>query len=167
MKAYKDWAPTGHDTRGLALDDKQDWLVAPVIRTRDSDCLEESNYACARRLLAKADVEGEDWEDHRFGHWACGWLEIILVRPGSACAAVAACLETELKEGYCALDEDDWIERETTAAQDTWRDCYTDHLRIEYMRDYRTEFEFHSFADMLACARGKFFNGDVCRLLGS
>jgi len=73
---YKDWSPTQVDSCGLNLEDRQDWLVAPVILTRDSECLEQSNFHTAKEMLKEV-----EHEEHEFGHWACGWLRIILVSP--------------------------------------------------------------------------------------
>ena len=36
---YRDFRPTGLDPKGLGLADRQDWLVVPIIRTRDSSIL--------------------------------------------------------------------------------------------------------------------------------
>jgi len=48
MQTYRDFRPTGFDSRGAFLDaDRQDWLVVPVGRNRDSGPLDESNFAAA------------------------------------------------------------------------------------------------------------------------
>jgi hypothetical protein len=51
-------------------------------------------------------------------------------------------------------------------AERVWRDYYNDKERIEYIRDHRSQFEFQSFAEMLGCCRGKWFNGYSSELLG-
>lgn len=51
MGKYKDFSPTGLDSMGLGLPNRQDWLVAPVVRTRDSGPLEESNFEVALEIL--------------------------------------------------------------------------------------------------------------------
>jgi len=103
-------------------------------------------------------------EVHRFGHWACGWFEIILVRPGTNAAKKAEEIEARLV--VCLfLDECDHSEREMEAANETWQCCFSNAERIKYIRDYRSEFEFHSFADMLGCARGNYFGGYESELL--
>ena len=51
-------------------------------QTRDSDCLEKSNFACGLQ-----DIGGELTNDNdmplvcivRENHWACGWLEWIAI----------------------------------------------------------------------------------------
>ena len=117
MKAYRDWKPSEFDISGLNAPDKQDWLVAPVILTRDSRCFEESNYCTLRKQLD--DTNSEDWAAMEFGHWASGWFKIIVVRPGSKAAQIAQEAESKL-EDYPILDEDDWSQRETDAVLDMW-----------------------------------------------
>lgn len=71
----------------------------------------------------------------RASHWACGWIEYLMVRqdaPASA-IAVAQSIADSLAD-YPALDEDDWSEREYTAACDYWSDCSV-RERAEIIRD--------------------------------
>jgi hypothetical protein len=63
------------------------------------------------------------------------------------------------------LDEDDWSEREQEAADTIWRDCYDWHARIKYIREHRSQFEFHDYADMLGCVRSQYFVGYARELL--
>ncbi len=118
MKAYKNWAPSGFDTRGLALDDRQEWLVAPVSVNRDSGCLERSNWE-----IVTAELTGwpDDCEIHRFGHWACGWFEIALVRPGSPAASAAELWESALSE-YPVASDAHFSDLETLEALKWWDD---------------------------------------------
>ena len=129
MQAYRDYRPTVFDVRGLAGESHgiSEYLVAPVMRTRDSDALEESNFAVALNMLGG---ESGDVEVHRFGHWGPGWFEIILVRPGTSAAAIAADIEDRL-EDYPVLDETDWSEREYSEACERWDGMSTSE-RIEY-----------------------------------
>jgi hypothetical protein len=85
MQTYSQYRPTGFDSRGLGLPDRQDWLVLPVIQTRDSGPLEQSNFASALKAVGG---ESETVEVHRFGHWGPGWFEIIIVAPGSEAARI-------------------------------------------------------------------------------
>lgn len=107
MKTYKEYSPTEFDTKGLNLPDQQDWLVLPVIRTRDSDALEESNFRAVLSIIP----EGENTEIHRFNHWACGWFEIIIVKPNTKEHEEAIKIEERL-ENYPVLDEFLWSELE-------------------------------------------------------
>lgn len=119
MKRYAQWSPATNDATGLAIPDRQDWLVAPCISTRDDCCLAESNWGILTRDVEAADEDGEDHEVHRFGYWACGWFEILLVRPDSKAAEVAAGIEERLNE-YAILDEEDLCEREMLARTELW-----------------------------------------------
>lgn len=153
MQAYKNFDPTGIDGEGKFLTgydddhpDRQDWLVCPVTRTRDTpdnDLLAESNFSA---MLDALGGEGENVEVYRFGHWGPGWFEIILVRPGTPEETTAREQEERL-ENYPVLDEDDFSRRELeqqieriesilppeddrtsnfpdTATGDLWRHCW-------------------------------------------
>lgn len=99
---------------GCWLPDQTDWLVVPVSQNRDSGCLDQSNFAIALELLGG---ESETVDVHRFGHWANGWYELIIVAPSRAddVARITARLED------CpVLSDDDLYERETAAIWDSW-----------------------------------------------
>lgn len=89
---------------GGARHEHHDWLIGPVGHSRDSDSVEESNWEAMLEAYSAADPEGSNYEVHRFGHWAVGWIEEVAVRPGSRCADVAAELRARL-EVYPILDE--------------------------------------------------------------
>lgn len=165
MIPYSQYAPTHFDSQGLGLPDRQDWLVAPIHQNRDSDCLTQSNFAVGLDILDQTDPTGQDHELRRFGHWACGWFEIVLVRPDSECSKVAGELAQRL-EDYPALNEHDWSEREAEAAHEVWRECYQSRERLEYIRKNRGQFNFRDLHDMLGCVRGKYFAGYASELLG-
>ena len=63
------------------------------------------------------------------------------------------------------LNEEALFSLENEEADSTWRDGYSDRGRIAYMRRYRYQFEACSFAELLACARGKFFMGYASELV--
>lgn len=132
MQTYREWSPTGFDRRGAFLDDRQDWLVVPVIRTRDSGHIDASNFETACSLVSDASVLDDElsFETHRFAHWGPGWFEILIVRPGSKAAAEAEDIEARL-EDYPLLDEDDLSEREFEAASEYWeRESVAERVRI-------------------------------------
>ena len=131
MERYADWSPTMFDTPGLALPDRQDWLVVPVSQNRDSDPADQSNFATALKMLGG---ESDSVEVHRFGHWGPGWFEIILVKPDTSAADEAVKIEARL-ESYPLLDEDDASAREWGAANDTWANCYSLRERIRICAD--------------------------------
>jgi hypothetical protein len=132
MKAYRDWKPSENDISGLNAPDKQDWLVAPVILTRDSQILEESNYHTLRKQLDAAN--SDDWAAMEFGHWACGWFKIIVVRPGSSAAQIAQDAEQKLQD-YPILNEDDFSNREWEYAHERWEQTSLKE-RIKVCADY-------------------------------
>jgi len=173
MKPYSQFRPSKHDQPGLNLLNRQDWLVVSVGQNRDSDCADRSNFAVVTQSLESYqrttvffadpnDPEGwnHDYEVHCFNHWACGWIEIILVRPNTLVCAAAETWEEKL-ENYSLANEDHRSELEHEEAQKVWQNCYSNAERVKYIRAHRGQFEFQSFADMLGCARGKFFCGDA------
>lgn len=114
MTTYSDYAPTPYDRSGALLPERQDWLVAPVSRNRDSGVLDESNFAVTVERLGG---ESETAEIHRFGHWACGWYEIILVHPSKA--EILGWIEDAF-ENHPVLDEDHHAQAEHDAIEDAW-----------------------------------------------
>ena len=122
MQKYRDWAPTVFDQKGHVLSERQSWRVCPVIRTRDSRSLEESNF---RSFLKRLGGETEDIEVHRFGHWGPGWVEIIIVRPGTDAHITAGLIQDAL-ESYPVVDEDDYSELEFERISEYWESLGTE-----------------------------------------
>lgn len=114
LTRFADYRPTQFDAAGLGAEGQEDWLVLPLIQTRDSGPLEESNFAAAIR---DAETHGVEHATHRFGHWGPGWFEIIVVAP--AHRAWAESLADAL-EDYPVLDEEDLGEREHEDACTSW-----------------------------------------------
>lgn len=119
--AYADYSPTAFDSAGLGLPDRATWRVLPVIRTRDSGVLDRSNFRTALASLATVDPGGEHYETHRFGHWGCGWFEIILVNPDApdtvidAAGGIVAALAN-----YPILSEEDYSDLQSETADAAW-----------------------------------------------
>lgn len=112
---YKDWAPTNYDRKGVALSERSDWVVLPVIKTRDSYCLEISNFQMALEMMGG---EQEDLvEMHSFNHWGCGWFDIILVHPTLYQQALKI---AQKLENYLVLNEDNYSSVCYEAAYDYW-----------------------------------------------
>lgn len=128
-----------------------DQLLVVLTRSRDSDCLTESNWEVA---LEKLGGEGESVEIHRFGHWACGWWEALTVKAGSDKESVARDIYKSIKD-YPVLDESHFSEKESEEAERVWSECYDTSDRIQYLRDNEGA-DFHGFADLLQCVRGAF-----------
>lgn len=129
------------------------WLISSICQTRDSDVLDESNFVSALQALGG---ESETVQVLRFGHWAVGWTEWIAVLPQHSEALQA--LEDKIDD-YPVLDEDDLSEREQEAAYRIWADCYSPAERLEYIRRYRSQFDFCNFKDLMGCVRGRYFAG--------
>lgn len=84
-------------------------------RHRDSDALANSNFEVIEADLKKRFPD--DVENHRFGHFAVGWVEELLVRMfndnGKLTPAGRAAVEWGVKiEDYPVADEDDFSRRE-------------------------------------------------------
>jgi len=135
-------------------------------RTRDSDELTESNFRCAVTALeALPAFAGESRIEVRENHWACGWVEWLAIHADDEAALRAADEMAASLESYPVLDESDFSQLEEENAAKVWRDCYNGRDRVAYMREYRSQFEAQSFADLLACARGRYFIGYASDLL--
>jgi hypothetical protein len=133
-----------------------DYFSAGVGQSRDSDALERSNF---RSMLKAIGGESETVIVVREGHWAVGWVEWIAIHESDTAALNKA---SEIKDAlvdYPVIDEWDFGELEDEEAQQVWRDCFDDSGRLDYIRRYRSQFEFRDFADMIGCVRGKYFAG--------
>jgi hypothetical protein len=152
-----------------SIHDMDDWLVLDISHHRDSDCLTESNWHVALERLGGEDYDTVDETGDvrvvEFGHWVCGWIQHIFVRPNTPAHETALALEAELAN-YPVLDEDDLSQREYDEADFVWKQCYNNAERIEYIRKHRDQCEFCDFKDMLQCARGRYFVGSARELIG-
>lgn len=146
------------------------WALGPVIVHRDSDALARSNAEALRRYLATLPELDEDWRITGASHWAVGHVDHLSYRVIDAegkPTRMAKIVKAWFKalDDYPVADEDLWTEYEDKEAQETWTNCYSDADRLEFIRKHRREFEFHSFADLLGCVRGKFYAGYASTLL--
>lgn len=90
-------------------------------RLRDSEIIDESNWEEILKLLGG---EGNDngVEIIRHGHWACGWVEYLLVDPTvTDSVRIAEDIVRRLK-AYPILNEDDFSSREWLQAENTWKE---------------------------------------------
>ena len=112
---YGDWSPTQFDSN---IDiDRSDWLVMPVMQTRDSGPLDQSNFAC---FLDALGGEGETVEVRRFGHWGPGWFEIIIIDPNDVAAQSVAYDCARALQDYPVLNDTDHSIRESEAEMESW-----------------------------------------------
>lgn len=132
MQTYREYRPTQFDPSGLNGESVgiSDWLVAPCGRNRDSECLQESNF---HSFLRGVGGESKDVQVHRFGHWACGWFEIIVIRPHTDAATKAQKMADAL-EDYPVVDESDWSDREYRAKAQYWEN-YLLRERVDMCRE--------------------------------
>lgn len=144
--------PSGWDSRANYAGSipEDEWLTV-LTHNRDSDCLAESNWESALAMLGG---ESDNVHIFRFGHWACGWIEYLAVKANTPAEAIGDSIQQKLDD-YPVLDESDLSEREQAEADTIWRDCYGTKERIEYIRKFRNQFEFHDYRDLIACVRGQ------------
>lgn len=156
--------PSGFDSRanysGTDPDEFAHLLVV-LTRNRDSDCLSESNWEVALKELGGE--ENEHVEIHRFGHWACGWWEALVVKEGTEQHRIAQEINSALSD-YPVLDDEHFSQKEMEHANEIWRDCYSHEERMELLKQNKSSFPdyFGTFRDLLDCARGNYcpdFNG--------
>ncbi len=70
----RDFGYSGHLPIG------ESWSLGPVVLTRDSDLLEESNHAALIKHLESDKSLAKDWEIVHAGHWAVGWVDHLAFR---------------------------------------------------------------------------------------
>lgn len=122
LQTYREFQPTGFDQSGAFLDSvRQDWLVAPCSINRDSDALTKSNWEQQLAALPADELDDESitWERHSFNHWACGWFEIVICKPGTDAARICEQLSERL-EDYPFLDESDYSRIEHDEFLESW-----------------------------------------------
>lgn len=101
LSTYRDFRPTAFDIAGLHADslDIGDWYVSPCTVNRDSSCLDRANWKAVIESLESANLEEfEDYQIIRFGHWANGWFEILIVHPARPGADIVAEIAAALAE---------------------------------------------------------------------
>lgn len=114
--------------------DHKDMLVF-LGRNRDSDILQESNFTVALEALGG---ESETVQVHRFGHWACGWIELILIQPGTEGVQLADDMLLRI-EDYPVLDEEHYSSMEYHKVMDYWESCSL-RERMYLCRDFNISF---------------------------
>jgi hypothetical protein len=138
------------------------YYIAGFGRNRDSDVLENCNFDVAWEALSAVSERVEIVHE---GHWAVGWIEWVAIPMDDSEAIKVACELNAAMADYPVLDEGRFSEAEWEEANRVWEKCYDAKERLQYIRDNRSQFEFHSFADILGCVRGKYFAGSASELL--
>lgn len=122
---------------GDTMPEREQWLVGPVSNNRDADLMTVSNWEIGLRLLGG---EGENLEIHRFAHWAIGWFELILIRPGTKQHEIALQIETNLMD-YPILDDEDLSQREFEDYCESWDRWIRDSIFRELDLEEREQLE--------------------------
>lgn len=135
-----DSRPTQFDSRVGVFSKAEpyaDWFVVAG-RNRDSKAIDISNFEVAQDMLESA---GPHVNVLRFGHWACGWYELLIVDPscGDTCKIADDILRA--LEGYPVLDDEHFSakeceldECECDCCPKTWCDCAScvEHFKDAY-----------------------------------
>lgn len=168
MKALSEYFQTSSAYWG----ENSDWLVVATTH-RESDCLVRSNYRSLIKALGGTGSEGRKGSQsindnlaiEEASHWAVGWVQYLIVNPAATELVAKAESLLEKLEDYPVVDERDFSELETEEADEVWRNCYRVKDRLAYIREHRSQFEFHDFSEMLAVVRGKYFIGYASELI--
>ena len=168
MQLYQDFAPTPMDRAGMPVRGEEDpnkydkWFVLPTMRTRDSGIAEESNWDAAIAALEKrgdkqADEDGyDDFTTLSFGHWACGWFEIIVAKPLTPAAKIAKDIDAALAN-YPLLDDEDYHKREANEHHDfvhehcdsLVRNYWGNDLEAKLAKHFKVKAEWITDADLV------------------
>ena len=87
-----------------------------ITQNRDSGTVTRSNFISALELLGG---ECDTVKVHRFGHWACGYWEIIAVKKDTKQFKIAEKIEKDLMN-YPVVNEEHLSELEWNEAHDYW-----------------------------------------------
>ena len=130
VQRFGDSSPTPFDRRHGSFANAEEhaqWYVV-LGQNRDSDALTKSNFECTTDLLK---VYGESaYHIHRFGHWACGWYEVLIVNPDDnmACADAestlrALCDYPVVDDTHYSAKQCEMGECECDCCPKDWCDC--------------------------------------------
>ncbi len=124
------------DDRFRHCEPDRTWALGPVILTRDSGLLDQSNSAAIRSMLESDPSLADDWTITGANHWACGWVDHLsfrVVEPDGTPTRVARVIKGfyDALSDYPIADESDFCQRESEA-------CYKniqDHRKRNMLRD--------------------------------
>jgi len=107
---YRDYQPTGFD-KHIKIEGREGWEVLSFIsKNRDSKPLEITNFEYTQNALEGVQEEGENWEILEFGHWACGWYQIIITNPESKEITGKVEEIEEMYRNHIVLDEERYMQ---------------------------------------------------------
>lgn len=114
----KTWKELHYDEGYLGEDWFQNWFVLTG-RNRDSRILDQSNF---ESILKYMGGESDNVQVIRSRHWACGWIELILVNPiDTDKVELANNVLSELSK-YPVFDEDNYYRMEADYAIELWKE---------------------------------------------
>ena len=133
------------------------YYAAPCGQSRDSDCLEKSNWEQQLNAL-NAIPTPPDWAHDESpwtvvteNHCAVGWVAWLAIHPDAV--AHLDCAE-ELQRrlaNYPVLDEEDYCRMEWEECEQVWKKCYNQRERIETLRKDRA---VSGFRELRAAVNG-------------
>lgn len=129
---------------------------------RDSDVLERSNFA---ECLDNLGGESETVVVVREGHWLVGWVEWIAIHESDLIAVDSMRKMLDMLESYPVLNEEHFCELENDEAEETWRNCFTDRERLDYVKDHGDQFDNYGYRELREIVRGEWFGGYASELL--
>lgn len=140
MKQATRWTPDGptqFDSAKNYCGEHPTGYVVVVGRNRDSDTLTNCNFDVALDHLGGESERPEEGFQAvrvaRFGHWACGWYELILVHESATDKLEIAREILNSLHDYPVLDEDAWSEQEWEEQSETL-DAHADEFRRELLK---------------------------------
>jgi hypothetical protein len=110
-----------------------DYYSAGVGQSRDSSCLEQSNFSAMLRLLGG---ESETVIVVRESHWAVGWVEWIAIHESDDKALTEANEAMGALSDYPVLDESDYSEREYNDYCESWQNWACKEFTRELIRKF-------------------------------
>jgi hypothetical protein len=125
--------PSGWDSlRNFMGTVPDEHLLVLLTRNRDSDILSESNWHTVLEYLGG---ESDSVQIIRHGHWACGWIEYLMIDSRDAeKRTLGEQVESRLAD-YPVFNEDDWSNREYEAACTAWEEMSV-RTRVEIIQKY-------------------------------
>lgn len=117
LDLYSGHTPTPWD--GHICSELDSFYIGPCTQQRDSNTLERCNFEAMTEAVLNV-AQHEETEVHRFGHWACGWYEMLLIHPTDTEALKIASRLSASLEQYGSLDDDKLSAMELDEACKTW-----------------------------------------------
>lgn len=91
-----------------------------ISQTRDSRALERSNFDAMLKLLGGESKHTNAVIVARFNHWACGWIETIMVHRGASKKIIIADKVMTEYKNYPVINDDLWSEYEDEEKNRYW-----------------------------------------------